>query len=246
MADLGGSSRKGRSRGLEEEEVVVGFEDKDIAEGLQKCSQSLVGRILADRAFSVGTMESALFSIWGQPAGFKVQSHGGNLFQFFFANEMDVLRIEKGAPWLFKNYILNLRRWRQGVAIEEKEFAYVSIWIQLWGLPEYCKIKELGRKVGGALGEVLDVDIFIIKGKEEYRIVKVQINLDVTRPLRRILKIAGPDERVIELKLRYERISNFCNYCGQVGHEVRGCHEQLKDAVNGEVEEELWGGMAAS
>ncbi|XP_025628853.1 uncharacterized protein At4g02000-like [Arachis hypogaea] len=220
MAELGGSSRKGRSQGLEKEEVVVGFEDKDIVEGLQKCSRSLVGRMLADQAFSVGTMESALFSIWGQPAGFKVQSHGGNLFQFFFPNEMDVLRIVKRTPWLFKNYILNLRRWRQGVAIEKKEFVYVSIWIQLWGLPEHCKTKELGRKVGGALEKVLDVDLFLIKGKEEHRIVKVHINLDVTRPLRRILKIAGLDERVIELKLRYERIGNFCNYCGQVDHEV--------------------------
>ncbi|MED6222667.1 hypothetical protein PIB30_066482 [Stylosanthes scabra] len=49
---------------LDEEDKVVTFEVEDIRSGLDKCGKNLLGRILADRLFSSGTMESALFTIW--------------------------------------------------------------------------------------------------------------------------------------------------------------------------------------
>ncbi|XP_025607851.1 uncharacterized protein At4g02000-like [Arachis hypogaea] len=227
-----------------EEETVVRFDNEDIQEGVEKCSKSLVDRLLADRGFSSGTLEAALTAIWRQPDGFKVLNHGGNIFQFFFDKEIDLIRVEKGAPWLFKNYILNLKRWEEDLQIKEEEFIHVPIWVQLWGVPEHCKTKNLGKKVGEALGKVLDVDLFTIRGKDE-RILKIQVLLDITKPLRRCLKIAGSNNKVTELKLRYERIGNFCHYCGYIGHEVRTCSNYLEDSVAGENREEMWGGMAS-
>ncbi|MED6170552.1 hypothetical protein PIB30_032123 [Stylosanthes scabra] len=173
-------------------------------------------------------MESVLFTIWGQPSGFKVQNHGGNMFQFYFDDVLDIIRIEKGAPWLFKNYIINLKRWQEGVTIDEKDFAIVPLWIQFWGLLEHCKTKELGQKIGSSMGEVLEVESFHMRGNDE-KIMKAHIGLDVTKPLRRIVKIAGPDQKVIEVKLNF------------IGHEARACKDQIEDAMKGEVEEEKWG-----
>ncbi|RYR29303.1 hypothetical protein Ahy_B01g053674 [Arachis hypogaea] len=86
---------------------------------------------MADRKFSAGTLEAALLAIWRQPVGFKVLDHGGNVFQFFFKKEIEMIRIENGAPWLFKNYILNLKRWKGEDSMVEIEFLKVPIWIQL-------------------------------------------------------------------------------------------------------------------
>ncbi|RYQ87864.1 hypothetical protein Ahy_B09g095407 [Arachis hypogaea] len=223
-----------------EEDQIIQFGEEDIKEGLEKCTRSLVGRLMADRKFSAGTLEAALLAIWRQPVGFKVLDHGGNVFQFFFEKEIEMIRIENGAPWLFKNYILNLKRWKGEDSMVETEFLKVPIWIQLWGLPEHCKTKELGRKLGRVMGEVMDVDLFILRGKEE-QIVKVQIGLDVTKPLRRSMKIAGGDKKVIELQVKYEKIGNFCYYCGFLGHEARGCSKFFEDSAAGKVDEEKWG-----
>ncbi|MED6123199.1 hypothetical protein PIB30_046877 [Stylosanthes scabra] len=46
------------------EEYVVKFDDEDIRESVNKCSKSLIGKLLSDRNFSVGTLESALHAIW--------------------------------------------------------------------------------------------------------------------------------------------------------------------------------------
>ncbi|XP_020973148.1 uncharacterized protein LOC107634016 [Arachis ipaensis] len=186
-----------------------------------------------------------MYSIWRQPEDFKVVDHGENIFQFFFGDEKDMLRFERGAPWLFKNYIQNLRRWKEDENNAKIYFVHVLIWIQIRGLLEQFKTKESGRKIGGSFGEVLDVDLFHVRG-EEHSIVKIQVNLDVTKSLRRYSKLAGLKNQQLEVALKYERIGTFCNYCGFIGHETRACNFQIEDSLKGEVEEEKWGGLVES
>lgn len=84
-----------------EEEEILFFEEEDIKSRLEDCTRSLVGRLLTD---TLGTLENAMGAIWGHPEGFRVFDHGDNVYKFFFAKEVDVLRIEMGSPWLFKNF----------------------------------------------------------------------------------------------------------------------------------------------
>ncbi|XP_057720054.1 uncharacterized protein LOC130934508 [Arachis stenosperma] len=225
--------------GLEDENIIV-FGKEEIEESLQICAKSLIGRILADRSFGVGTVEGAMRAIWSHPEGFKIMDLGDNLFQFFFEKEVDLVRVERGAPWLLKNYIVNIKRWEEKDINNNDELSRVPIWVQLWGIPEHYKSKELGRKIGGTMGEVVEVDFYSMRGRES-RILKVKILMDATKPLRRSLRIAGPNRNVIELSVKYERIETFCNYCGHLGHESRGCNQHLEDSIKGEVQEEKWG-----
>ncbi|MED6218011.1 hypothetical protein PIB30_023098 [Stylosanthes scabra] len=79
-----------------EEETVIILENSDICDGLVRYSKSLIGRLMADRSFSVDTIELTLLSIWRQLNGFKVIDHGSNNFQFFFG----VFFPFYGALWL--------------------------------------------------------------------------------------------------------------------------------------------------
>ncbi|MED6121187.1 hypothetical protein PIB30_027796 [Stylosanthes scabra] len=100
-----------------DEEAVIVLVLSDITEGIEHCSKSLLGRILADRSFSAGTIETSLTSIWCHTK-------------------------------------------------------------------EHFKTKELGCKSGSSFGEVLEADVFLVRGKEN-SIVKARVNLNVTKPLRR-------------------------------------------------------------
>ncbi|KAL4328047.1 hypothetical protein AHAS_Ahas13G0161000 [Arachis hypogaea] len=87
-------------------------------------------------------------------------------------------------------------RWHEDIQISKGEFSHVPIWIQIWDLLEYYKIKELRRKVGEAIGKVIDIGFFSVKGIEE-KIIKIQINIDVTKPLQRMLKNAGKNKKAL-------------------------------------------------
>ncbi|MED6214045.1 hypothetical protein PIB30_099172 [Stylosanthes scabra] len=60
-----------------DEEAVIALDQSDIRGVVDRCSKSLIGRLSADRPFSVGTIEAALQSIWRQLDGFKIIDHGG-------------------------------------------------------------------------------------------------------------------------------------------------------------------------
>ena len=46
-----------------EEEEILYFDKEDIKSGVEDCSRSLVGRLLTDKSFSLGTIESTLGAI---------------------------------------------------------------------------------------------------------------------------------------------------------------------------------------
>ncbi|MED6157238.1 hypothetical protein PIB30_021583 [Stylosanthes scabra] len=91
------SKRIPDSHYVEEDSDIV-LDRTDIQDGIERCSKSLIRRLLADRSFFAGTIETALNAIWRQPDGFKVVDRGGNIFHFFFNDEKDVIRIERGTP----------------------------------------------------------------------------------------------------------------------------------------------------
>ncbi|MED6184381.1 hypothetical protein PIB30_046916 [Stylosanthes scabra] len=64
--DEGGSDNNHRRAETEhvEEEVILLVEE-DITEGVRVCNKSLIGRMFADRVFSIGTMENVMDAIWG-------------------------------------------------------------------------------------------------------------------------------------------------------------------------------------
>ena len=121
---------------------------------------------------------------------------------------------------MFKNFILNPRRWKDDIRIEEDDFAHVPIWVQLWGMPKHYKTVELSRKIGGKIGDVEEVDFFQMKGKES-RILKVKVKLDVAQVLKDSINISRPNKKVVEIAVKYEKIGCFCHFCSRIGHETR-------------------------
>ncbi|XP_025637647.1 uncharacterized protein At4g02000-like [Arachis hypogaea] len=167
----------------EEVEEIVNLEVEDVREGIETCAKNLIGRLMADKEFSSGTMEGAFTVIWNYPEGFQVKSHGENIFQFFFNKEADVIRVERGSPWLFRQFMIHLKRWSPNMKVEEEDYTRIPVWIQMWGMPEFCKTRTAAMRIGQRLGEVVEVDSFLMRGKED-RIMKVRVNLDATRTLR--------------------------------------------------------------
>ncbi|MED6180667.1 hypothetical protein PIB30_012265 [Stylosanthes scabra] len=66
---------------VNDEEPVIVLHASDIQFGIERCSKSLIGRLLFDRSFSGATIETAMHSIWRQPDGFKVLDLGGNKYE---------------------------------------------------------------------------------------------------------------------------------------------------------------------
>ncbi|XP_015934399.1 uncharacterized protein LOC107460540 [Arachis duranensis] len=228
METEGRGNKQSSSDREEENEDLVQLGDEKIAKGTEACSKSLLGRLFADKPFSQGTLDNALRVIWGRPMGFRTVERGNNRFQFFFDSEQDAIRIERGGPWLFKDYVLHVQRWNEDENEVEERLRYFPVWAQFWGLPEEYKTLEVGRKLGDKIGEVIEVGFFSVRGKES-RIVKAKIQLDGGKKARDSLRLAGPKQKVMEIGVRYERLGKVCTYCAYLGHEAKHCNRLITD-----------------
>lgn len=79
-------------------------------------------------------------------------------------------------------------------------------------------IREIGSKIGKVEDVAMDatVDCF-----GEY--ARVRISIDITKRLKKILKIQQKDGGEIPVGAIYEKLPGYCFCCGFIGHQYREC-----------------------
>ncbi|KAL4364935.1 hypothetical protein AHAS_Ahas07G0055800 [Arachis hypogaea] len=125
------------------------------------------------------------------------------------------------------------------------EGAFNAIWnrpegFRMWDMPEFCKTKTMTIRTGQRMGDIMDVEEFNMKGKEDC-VIKIRVKLDVTRTLKQSIKVSNLDKSIIKIHLKYEKLGIYYCLRGHIGHEIRSCPAYLKtlvaqEEIEGEVE----------
>ncbi|KAL4363533.1 hypothetical protein GQ457_04G019830 [Hibiscus cannabinus] len=90
--------------------------------------------------------------------------------------------------------------------------------------------ESLGRSLGACIGLVVGTDTRIIDGNMR-EFLRVRISVDVTKPLRRCVALGGCGSKPRLCPLQYEKLPNFCDGCGFIGHLVVDCPRQPYDPL---------------
>ncbi|XP_057433287.1 uncharacterized protein LOC130726080 [Lotus japonicus] len=205
---------------------IIVFDDADVAEALGEYENCLVGRFITDKPIHKGSLQSALGNIWCNPKDFRVEEISNKVFLFHLGEEKDVKRILQGSPWVFRNSWLLVQPWNRHVEPVDMVFSSVAIWVQLWGLPLHCRTVKMGMKIGSAIGDVLDVDLFEFPDKKV--IVKALVEIDVHKPLMTGINGGSHKDGVFWIDFKYERLLQFCFVCGVVGHGDQFCPKVIE------------------
>lgn len=114
-----------------EEETLIIYDEGDVAKGLNQCQNSLIGKLITDKAINVTWIQSVMHNICRKPVGFRVIELDQKVYQFFFNHDLDMKRALKGSPWLFRNSWLVLQKWECNMNPAEVNFDTINIWVQL-------------------------------------------------------------------------------------------------------------------
>lgn len=74
--------------------------------------------------------------------------------------------------------------------------------------------------------------------------LRIKIKMDITKPLKRALRVKCVNGEAIMVTFTYERLPNFCYRCGIIGHLLKDCKIQFDiEAACGDVSEDSmeWG-----
>uniref|UniRef100_A0A803PJH0 Reverse transcriptase domain-containing protein n=1 Tax=Cannabis sativa TaxID=3483 RepID=A0A803PJH0_CANSA len=149
---------------------------------------------------------------------------------FKFGCEGDKGEFWRTAEWHFAQSVTIFAALESSFPITPDNLHYVPFWVQIYGIPFMCKSHDLARFIASEVGDLIEVDKDTVKeGTGPY--LRIRVLLDVNLSLRRgmnIRFIRMGREFVKWIDFKYERLPDFCFFCGKLDHTKRYCHFYLQ------------------
>ncbi|KAL0446259.1 UNVERIFIED_CONTAM: hypothetical protein Slati_1753800 [Sesamum latifolium] len=151
-----------------------------------------------------------------------------NCFLLKFSHRLDRDRVLARRPWAYDKNLLVLA----SVEAEDNPSTIDMDWcefhIHIHGLPLGKITRDVCAFIDNKLGRFKDMDSDD-NGAVWGSSVRIRVALDVTKPLKRALKLRTifGDEHLISFT--YDRLPNFCYLCGCLGHLSRQCDLQFQE-----------------
>lgn len=199
----------------EEEELEILIEN--IPNNTADTSASLVGKFLTDKPIRGHMMTAKMAEFWHPGRGVNIKEIEPNLFTFKFFHFRDMQTILKKGPWYFDNNLLILNTLPDNTPAQSVPLLSVSFWVRIHDVPVGFMTERVGKDLGNFIGEFLEYDV---KNSANHlrSYMRIRVLLDVSKPLKRQKKIKRPGGDSQIVKFKYERLGNFCYYCGALGH----------------------------
>lgn len=105
---------------------------------------------------------------------------------------------------------------------ETMPLSHAEFWIQIHSLPIGLRSAVVVSAIGSFLGNLIETDDRNFDGsmRTYYR---VRVNIDVTKPFKKQMKLKKDNGTWALIDFRYERLPTFCFLCGIIGHGDRFC-----------------------
>ncbi|KAM7462532.1 hypothetical protein LguiA_030653 [Lonicera macranthoides] len=167
-------------------------------------SRCLVGKFITDKPVNIQAMQGTLARIWRPVQDLERALHHG--------------------PWTFDQQLLVCARLEPDNNPHDVQLTHTAFWIQVYDLPPGYISEQVAKHVGNYIGQFLEADANNFQGSwKSY--MRIRVLMDVTKPIKRKMKIRRPGENGTWVNFKYEKLPNFCFFCGLIGHAEHYCEK---------------------
>ncbi|KAM0925402.1 hypothetical protein ACQ4PT_004208 [Festuca glaucescens] len=182
-----------------------------------------VGVFLSVITITSKQLISYMRNIWKVRGTIETNQYADRRFIIEFSEEGDFEHVTSGGPWRYRDDAVLVRKLEEGEDPETAQFWEIPIWVQYKGVPFYLLSKALARNLARRTGGYICIDNNA-RGDICDKILRARVWLPIARPLRKVIMIEDEvSDAEVEVSLRYERLPNFCLFCGIIGHHKQNC-----------------------
>lgn len=197
-----------------EEQVFNGFDAK----------LCVVGRFISEGQIDFLAMRQTLAALWKPGMGLYIKDLEANLFLFQFYHEVDVKRVMEGCPWSFNKRALIMSRLKEGENPRSVSLNSMDLWVQVYDLKTRFMSERILKEIGNHIGSfVASAPTNFVGVWRDF--LRVRVTIDITKPLKRKMKISSPGNDCFWISFKYENIPTFCFICGILGHSEKFCSQ---------------------
>ena len=186
------------------------------------------GFILDYRKFSIAYLQQLINSAWRLKGVATVVGRDLFFYLIHFEKSEHLEDMCAEGLWVVDGALLVLEKLRPNLVVNSLHLNYVSIWVQLHGLPLEYQYPELAEQMVQLIGfvERVDCDDHIPRN---IRFLQVRVSLDPWMPLISGFILRLDDGSRTWIQCRYERVHKLCTRCGLIGHTRRQCNESMDE-----------------
>lgn len=214
----------------DEDDEPLQIEEKDKVND-DTVALCLLGKLFTERPYNTYGLMETMKKLWCPTKGMVCRELGSNLMSFQFKCKRDMDRVISMEPWQFNKHILVLKRITDDVQPSLMKFENTSFWIRLYDVPLRARDETTIRQIGNRVGTVEEIDKTTLGGIS--RSVRIRVNLDLTKPIKRGTKIRIGSAQPCWIPITYERLSSFCYWCGRLGHTSKDCEGEWRGNYRG-------------
>ncbi|XP_042950030.1 uncharacterized protein LOC122282137 [Carya illinoinensis] len=212
----------------EKENKEVSVEPSRLEEVLERGENCLIMKLLIQKHYNHEAFKQTMRKVWRLVKSVKFHDLNAELTVVEFEDSRDRAKVIREGPWSFDKHLVLLKEFDGLIQISKLDLVKAPFWVRIHDLPLIAQNEYIGKLVGSALGEVLEVDLD--KGEMEWgEYMRVQVMLDISKPfLRRKHLNVGKGASCL-VNFSYERLPDICFFCGVLGHTLKDC--EVTDAV---------------
>ncbi|KAK4438325.1 hypothetical protein Salat_0166800 [Sesamum alatum] len=158
----------------------------------------------------------------------EVQQLGGGRFLLQFNHFIDRNRALEGCPWSFEKNIIILNEIREHENPLRVNLDWCDFHVHVHELPLSMINLGVATLLGNRIGRFRDLDMDD-SGCAWGATLRLCVAINVSRPLPRAIPICSTVGDELLVHLTYERLPNFCYFCGKLGHIAKYCELQFED-----------------
>ncbi|PRQ43462.1 putative transcription factor interactor and regulator CCHC(Zn) family [Rosa chinensis] len=148
------------------------------------------------------------------------------VFLACFRCEEDMRRVLDREPWDFDKSLIVMAPLGKARTVLDVELNSSVFWVQALGVPWKFRTPEVAKDIGGLLGVYKEVKVDA-KGYCSGHCLCIRVRLDISLALLRCSIVEFPEFGDQLIEFRYERLPEFCQQCGLIGHPARVCFDKL-------------------
>nr|XP_048321271.1 uncharacterized protein LOC125419422 [Ziziphus jujuba var. spinosa] len=206
-------------------------EDKEQHLEMGQLQQCLVVQVLTKSRFNKRAFVDMMHSLWGNSCSVHFKELNDTSFLCTFENMKDKERVIFGAPWHFVRALVLIAEVSNSVLPRSVSIHKALFWVQIHNFPLPFMTKSIGEAIGSHLGNCILVDS-AKRGSCLGKFMRVRVQLDITKPLRRGMKIALQHDDHIWVEIQYEKLPDFCYRCGLLGYTLKDC--VVEESIHGD------------
>ena len=200
----------------------------------------LVARFLTRRPINTEAITRTFRPLWRAEKGFVVKDLGDNKASITFQDDVDLERVITNGPWSYDKFLVVLQRIEDDTPLASLSLNMAAFWVQIHGLPLRCMKREIGQQIGGTLGEVVPTSPED-EGTSTGNFVCIRIMINISEPLCRGRLVGLGGGRDTWISFKYEKLPNFCYWCGCLTHADKDCPIWLRSKGSLKIETQQYG-----